>query len=64
MKVNVEGNISEEMEVTNLSEYIEKSGLDTDDESLYDLAEMKVIQRIIAIECAYFLMRRTAYLCG
>lgn len=64
MKVNIEGNISEEMEVTNLSEYIEKCGLDTEDESLYERADMQVISQIIAIEVAYFLMRRTAYLCG
>lgn len=65
MKFQTSGNITEDMVVTNLSEFIEKSGLDTEDDSLYDENhEMDIASQIIALQAAYFIMRRTAYLCG
>lgn len=65
MKFQTSGNITEEMVVTNLADFIEKSGLDTEDDSLYDENhEMDIACQIIALQVAYFIMRRTAYLCG
>lgn len=59
------GNITEEMVVTNLADFIKKSGLDTEDDSLYEENhEMDIAGQIIALQATYFIMRRTAYLCG
>lgn len=69
-KFQTYGNITEDMVVTTLHEYLVKSGNETDgegdfvDQALYEKPENNLIGQIIAAEVAIFMMRRTAYLCG
>lgn len=64
------GNITEDMAVTTLHDYLVEVGHETDDEGdfvdekLYEKPENNLIAQILATEVAIFMMRRTAYLCG
>lgn len=63
--IKVTGNLTHEMKVTNSTEYGEFYGLimyDTDGEPV--LPGYELVERIIACQIAYYLLRRTGYVCG
>lgn len=61
---NTYGNISEDLIVTNTSEWLKKQGIDPDSSEWEDSPVLEIVGKMIALDAAIFIMRRTAYLCG
>lgn len=64
MKFSTFGNISEELVVANTSDWLKKQGLDPESEEYEDNPVMDLVGKMIALDAAIFMQRRTAYLCG
>jgi len=64
MEFGTHGNISEEMEVTNTSDWLQKQGIDPDSPEWEDNPVLDLVGKMIALDIAIYTKRRTAYACG
>lgn len=68
MSTHINEHVKDVFEVMNDSSFIEKEftseEIEKGDMSLYELPKVKLARKIIAAQIAYWLMRRTNYLCG
>lgn len=58
------GNISTDMVVTNTSEWLQIQGIDPDEAEYENNPVIELVGRMIALDAAIFMQRRTAHLCG